>query len=80
MKRARAAPTFLLISLLFAVVAECDSELSETLSWMDNTYNSHEHNFSGHGTTGWYAPDNTRRSGEHLASGATETFSYHGVR
>jgi hypothetical protein len=32
-----------------------DSELSETLSWMDNSYNSHPgvSGAYGHGRTGW---------------------------
>ena len=58
-----------------------DSDLSETLAWMDNSYNPHPDisGAYGHGRTGWYA----HKSGggayeEVLVSGSTETFTYNG--
>src|SRR5690349_3268145 len=60
-----------------------DNELSETLSWMDNSYNPHP-NVSGaygHGRTGWYAPKSGGRPYEEvLVSGSTETFTYNGCQ
>jgi hypothetical protein len=56
-----------------------DNELSETLSWMDNSYNPHPDvsGAYGHGRTGWYAPKTGGRPYEEvLISGETETFTY----
>jgi hypothetical protein len=55
-------------------------ELSETLQWMDNTYNPHENWSYGHGKTGWYNSDKTAPDGEILVSGSHETFTYDGCR
>jgi hypothetical protein len=60
-----------------------DSELSETLAWMDNSYNPHT-NVSGaygHGRTGWYAPKSGGRAHEEVfVSGSNETFTYDGCQ
>ena len=74
-----------LLALLFvAIVAACsrDNELTETLAWMDNTYNPHKDVFDayGHGHTGWYAPNNSNPYDEVLVSGSTETFTYDGCQ
>jgi hypothetical protein len=70
----------LALPLLFTIVSACsgDSELSETLSWMDNTYNPHEGVTLafGHGRTGWYAPKDDSAYREYLVNGSTETFTY----
>lgn len=57
-----------------------DSELSETLSWMDNSYNPQRDmsDAYGHGRTGWYAP--TTGGDEVLVTGSTETFTYNGCQ
>jgi hypothetical protein len=55
-------------------------ELSETLAWMDNTYNPHKGWTVGHGITGWWASDKSRPAGEYLVSGSTETFTHHGCQ
>lgn len=59
--------------------------LSETLAWMDNTYNPHDWGISGafgHGRGGWYAPRQlpSWREGEYLVSGATESFTHDGCQ
>jgi hypothetical protein len=52
-----------------------DSELSETLAWMDNSYNSHPDvsGAYGHGRTKYYMHGV-------LWSGSTETFTYNGCQ
>jgi hypothetical protein len=60
-----------------------DSDLSETLAWMDNSYNPHADvsGAYGHGRTGWYAPKTGGRAYEEvLASGSMETFTYNGCQ
>lgn len=55
--------------------------LSDTLVWMDNTYNPHSDRglAHGHGKTGWYSPsDPNEGNGESLAYGSNETFTYDG--
>lgn len=68
----------LLAFLFLTVISACsqDSELTETLAWMDNTYNPHKEvsGAYGHGHTRWYAPK------EVLASAVTETFTHDGCR
>jgi hypothetical protein len=78
--------TVLIVMLSTSVSAQqqtSDKELSETLTWMDNSYNPHP-NVSGaygHGHTGWYAPKSGGRPHEEvLASGSTETFTYNGCQ
>ena len=72
------------IALLFLIIFSeypRASELSEILSWMDNTYNPHS-NISGaygHGHTGWYARKNSRFD-EVLVYGSTETLTYDGCQ
>ncbi len=61
------------------------AELSETLAWMDNTYNPHDHDITGafgHGRVGWYAPlpNSNRPADEYLVSGHTETFTHDGCQ
>jgi hypothetical protein len=55
-----------------------DSDLSETLTWMDNSYNPHQgvSGAYGHGRTGWYAHKDGSAYGEYLVYGSTETFTY----
>jgi hypothetical protein len=59
-----------------------DGGLSETLSWMDNSYNPHaDFGALGHGRTGWYVPKSGGRPYEEvLVSGSTETFTYNGCQ
>ena len=74
--------TFFIALVLMTIVSEPShaDELSDTLAWIDNTYNSHPEvtNAPGHGHAGWYAPDKSNGSGEHLVSGSFETFTYDG--
>jgi hypothetical protein len=65
-------------ALVFLSCSKQNRELSETLQWMDNTYNPHETWSYGHGKTGWYAPDKSGQSAEILVWGSTETFTYNG--
>jgi hypothetical protein len=75
---------------LLTLVAACskreDPALSDTLEWMDNTYNPHEgvSEAYGHGKTGWYAPvqqsSQASAISEYLVSGSTETFSANGCQ
>src|SRR5262249_32654114 len=71
---------FLLLPLLLTVAVSCNNELSDTLSWMDNTYNPHEHNVTGHGKIGWYAEDKTNRFGQILVFELTQTFTHQGCQ
>ena len=52
-------PKWLVALLLLIIFSDCSpaSELSETLSWMDNTYNPHQEvsGAYGHGHTGSYS-------------------------
>jgi hypothetical protein len=59
-----------------------DGELSETLAWMDNSYNPHPgvSGAYGHGRTGWYAPKNGSAHEEVFVSGSNETFTYDGCQ
>jgi hypothetical protein len=60
-----------------------DGGLSETLVWMDNSYNPHPgvSGAYGHGLTGWYTPKIGGRPFEEvLASGSNETFTYNGCQ
>jgi hypothetical protein len=58
-----------------------DNELSETLSWMDNSYNPHPgvSGAYGHGKTGWYSK-REQPYDEVLVSGSRETFTYDGCQ
>ena len=58
-------PIALIATLSSAQQRTSDSDLSDTLSWMDNTYNSHPYSGAGHGK--WY---------QHW----TETFTYNGCQ
>jgi hypothetical protein len=76
---------FFNLMLLLIVTSACrrDGELSDTLAWMDNTYNPHDgvSRGFGHGRTGWYAPTNSGgEAGEYLVYGSTETFTYNRCR
>jgi hypothetical protein len=64
----------LILPFVLVFVTACDSELSDTLSWMDNTYNPHTNHDGaiGHGRSDWYGPR------EVLADGYTETFTHNG--
>jgi hypothetical protein len=65
--------------IVFSNFSRAD-ELSETLVWMDNSYNPHQDvsGAYGHGHTGWYAPNGP--NDEFLVSGSTETFTYNGCQ
>ena len=71
----------LTLVLLLTIVSTCkrDGELSETLAWMDNTYNPHPgvSGAFGHGRTGWYA-NSSGQAGESLQLESTETFKHDG--
>src|SRR4051812_1720842 len=73
---------FLALVMLLIIASGCkrDDVLSQTLAWMDNTYNPHDgvSGAFGHGRTGWYAPDKSLGSAaaEYLVSGSTETFTH----
>jgi hypothetical protein len=74
----------LIASQTFVSLSGCrrNPELSETLTWMDNTYNPQSvTGTKGHGQVDWYDSDssNTGR-GRHLVYGHTETFKYDGCR
>jgi hypothetical protein len=74
-----------IVAVLAVLLAGCGlhkSELTETLEWMDNTYNPHEgvSMAFGHGKTGWYVADKATSIGEKLASGSNETFKYDGCK
>jgi hypothetical protein len=75
-------PIALIATLSSAQQRTSDNELSETLSWMDNSYNPHaDFGAYGHGTTGWYAPkDGGRPDEEVLVSGSSERFTYNGCQ
>jgi len=72
----------LIATLSSAQQRTSDSELSETLAWMDNTYNPHPDvsGAYGHGRTGWYAPKNGSAHEEVFVSGSNETFTYDGCQ
>jgi hypothetical protein len=67
-----------IVPLISVSACRRDRELSETLAWMDNTYNPHDgvSGAFGHGQTGWYAHNSTGQADEHLVWGATETFTH----
>lgn len=69
------------LALALTITAGTD-ELNETLSWMDNTFNTHErYGALGHGHTGWYTSDKTKGPhGEILVSGLTQSFTIDGCR
>jgi hypothetical protein len=76
-------PIVLIATLSSAQQRTSDNELSETLAWMDNSYNPHRDVSGawGHGRTGWYAPKNGGRPYEEVfVSGSTETFTYSGCQ
>ena len=75
-------PIALIATLSSAQQRTSDSELSDTLSWMDNTYNPHPDvsGAYGHGRTGWYAPKNGSVHEEVFVSGSNETFTYDGCQ
>lgn len=69
----------LILPLMLVAVIACDSQLSETLAWMDNTYNPHKDaEVNGHGHTAWYAPNQSGNDVE--VSGSTETFTHDGCQ
>ncbi len=73
----------LLAILFLTMISGCsdDSELAETLAWMDNTYNPHKDvGAYGHGHTGWYVPKGSSPYDEYLVNGSTETFTHDGCR
>ena len=88
----RGAPSLkLLVGITIALIATLssaqqrtsDSELSETLAWMDNSYNPHPgvSGAYGHGRTGWYASKSGGRPYEEVfVSGSNETFTYDGCQ
>src|SRR6202011_1381383 len=74
---------FISLVLLTLAPACKRGELSETLAWMDNTYNPHKGvtGAFGHVRTGWYAANNpSRQTDEYLVSGSTETFTHDGCQ
>ena len=77
-------PKWIVALLLIIIFSGCShaSELSETLAWMDNTFNPHAEisGAYGHGHTGWYVPEKSSPYGERLVSGSIETFSYDGCQ
>jgi hypothetical protein len=75
--------TLILSNPISAQQRTSDNDLSETLAWMDNSYNPHpDFGAYGHGRTGWYAPKDGSRNtyDEYLVSGSTETFKYNGCQ
>ena len=68
--------------MLFALLScnRQNRELSETLQWMDNTYNPHENWSTGHGQTGFYSHDTPGDSHESLVTGVNETFTHNGCQ
>jgi hypothetical protein len=73
----------LIATLSLAQQQTSDSELSDTLSWMDNTYNPHpDVSFSyGHGRAGSYMPKKGSAYNEEvLWSGFIDTFTYNGCQ
>ncbi len=75
---------FLALVLLLLIVPACKrrGELSETLAWMDNTYNPHGDVLGapGHGRTGWYSRSSAGQAHEYLVWGSAETFTYDGCK
>lgn len=74
---------------MLALVSACNRQagpsLSETLAWMDNTYNPRGGLASarGHGRTGWYSDENSTTQAplsEDLIVGSTETFTHDGCQ
>jgi hypothetical protein len=59
-----------------------DGELSDTLAWMDNTYNRHDGALGalGHGRMGWYDSNSNGQADEYLVFGSTETFTHDGCQ
>jgi hypothetical protein len=70
--------------LLLIIVAACkrDGELSDTLAWMDNTYNRHDgaSGALGHGRMDWYDSSLNGQADEYLVFGSTETFTHDGCQ
>jgi hypothetical protein len=75
-------PIALIATLSSAQQRTSDNELSETLAWMDNSYNPHPgvSGAYGHGTTGSYAAKKGSAFDEVLVHGSTETFTYDGCQ
>jgi hypothetical protein len=72
------------VGLILVGLSACrrNPELSETLTWMDNTYNPQGVSRStGHGQVNWYSSSTSNSdAGSRLVEGWTQTFTYDGCQ